>query len=116
MRNMNTGKAERNSFADSTANHRQIDQPVGAGFFVSAGTLGNREFVRDIGTKDTHTPFLSGIHISDYTTQSFTQTITSKNLFGMYGSHRVSQKFFSKKSVDGSLIFPYRTTQSGRGY
>ena len=55
MQNTNTGKTERRLCANSADHHQQISPPS-AGFFVPAGTLSNRELVRDIGIKDTRTP------------------------------------------------------------
>jgi hypothetical protein len=48
-------------------------------------------------------------------TQCFTQTVSSKNVLTICGIDEGVQKNFSKKSVDGSLIFPYSTTQSEKG-
>ena len=55
MQNTNTGKTERRLCANSADHHQQISPPS-AGFFVPAGTLSNRELIRDIGIKYTRTP------------------------------------------------------------
>ena len=89
--------------------------PPSAGFLLFQGTLaklsncsGNRGLQ---GMAPFSAPRLSGWR----PTQCFPPTVPSKNVLTICGIDEGVQKNFSKKSVDGSLIFPYSTTQSEKG-
>tara|TARA_R100000544_G_scaffold5531_1_gene2112 strand:- start:1128 stop:1565 length:438 start_codon:yes stop_codon:yes gene_type:complete len=111
MRNTNTGKAERKSFAaeqssaaaDSSADHQQINQPQRAGFFMSAGTLANRELVRDIGIKDTRTPPFQVRPNRTTPHRVFRERLPQKTFLVCMGPIGGRKNFFQKNPLTGPL-------------